>query len=473
MTRRFVVVALGWAVLTAQVGGAQAGPLDPRLGTQVDSIFSRFNTPGFPGCAVGIVQDGRLTYARGFGLASVELGVPITPATVFDIGSVSKQFTAMSVVLLAQEGKLSLDDEIQKFLPAVPRYARPVSLRHLLHHTSGLRDYIDVLYFSGVQNESVTGVREALDAIVRQRDPNFEAGAEHRYSNSGYFLLSLVVQKVSGKSLRDFAAERIFAPLGMTRTQFVNRHDQVVPGKAASYSATRPGDFRLALANWEQTGDGAVNTTVEDLLLWEQNFYSGRVGGAAAIRELETPGVLNDGTAITYAKGLVVGRRRGLREVSHGGAWAGFRAFLARFPEQRTSVMALCNLANAGPGPLAHRVADVLLAAQYTEAAPAQVFTPRPPPAPPAGPAAALPHSAYVGRYRSEELLADWQILQVGDSLRIRIGPVVEGAVTPQPDGGFQAAEIPIRFLITNGRVTGLSITTRGARGFTLTKATP
>ncbi len=475
MTRRLAALVLGCTVLAARPASAQTGELDQRMASRVDSVFSRFTAPGFPGCALGVVQDGRLAYAKGFGLASIELGVPITPATVFDIGSVSKQFTAMSIVLLAQDGKLSLNDEIQKYLPEIPRYARPVTLRHLLHHTSGIRDYIAVLYASGLQDESVTGDREALEAIVRQRDPNFESGAEHRYSNSGYFLLSLVVQKVSGRTLRDFAAERIFVPLGMTHSQFVNRHDQVVPGKAASYSADRPSGFRLALANWEQTGDGAVNTTIEDLLLWEQNFHSRRVGGAAAIRELETTGVLNDGKAISYAKGLVVDRRRGLREVSHGGSWAGFRAFLARFPEQRTSVMVLCNVGNAGPGPLAHRVADLLLADHYTEAAVAPVFTPFQPAGAvaDADKAPALPLSAYVGRYRSDELLADWQIVQVRDSLRIRIGLVVEGPVTPQPDGSFVAADFPIRFLLTAGQVTGLSITNRGARALILTKAIP
>ena len=389
-----VLLWVGLALAPAGPIHSQGGRLEPGLVARIDSVFHRFSATGSPGCALGIVRDGRLVYAQGYGLAGIELGVPITPATVFDIGSVSKQFTAMSVVLLAQDGRLSLDDEIQKFVPRVPRYSRPITLRHLLHHTSGLRDYIDVLSMSGIQEEAVTGDREALEAIARQQLPNFAAGDEYRYSNSGYFLLSLVVQRVSGKSLRDFAAERIFGPLGMTHTQFVNRHDQIIPDKAGSYATGRGAGFRLALANWEQTGDGAVNTTLEDLARWDQNFYTGTVGGAVAIRELETPGLLNDGKPITYALGLVVGRRRGLRKVSHGGAWAGFRAHMARYPEVRTSIVCLCNLANAGPEPLSNRVADIVLANRYTTPDVPNPFVPRPPavaPPPVGGRATAAP----------------------------------------------------------------------------------
>src|ERR1041385_6854545 len=210
--------------------GAQTPGVTPALAARVDSVFAAFTAPGSPGCALGVVQDGRLGYSGGYGLASIELGVPITSRTVFDIGSVSKQFTAMAVLLLAREGKLSLDDEIQKYLPEIPRYARPVTSRHLLHHTSGLRDYIDLLGWSGVQEESVTGDRDALAILARQRAANFEAGAEYLYSNSGFFLLSVIVRRASGKSLRAFAAERIFGPLGMRHSFYLDDHNEIVPG---------------------------------------------------------------------------------------------------------------------------------------------------------------------------------------------------------------------------------------------------
>jgi CubicO group peptidase (beta-lactamase class C family) len=457
------LLALAFQQATAQ----DAKQLDPALAARVDSVFVGFAAPGSPGCALGIMRDGRLVYAKGYGLANLELGVPITPATVFDLGSVSKQFTALAIVLLAQDGKLSLDDEVQKYLPEIPRYERPVTVRHLLHHTSGIRDYIDLLFWSGVQEESVTGDREALEILSRQRAANFTAGAEHLYSNSGYFLLSQIVKRASGRSLREFAAERIFNPLGMRHTFFLDNHAEIVPGKAGSYApAGRARDrFQLALANWEQTGDGGVQTSVEDLLLWDRNFSSGVVGGATAIRELETPGVLNDGKAIVYALGLVVDSSyRGVRRVSHGGAWAGFRAFLTRFPQQRVSLSTLCNVANANPSQLALRVADLLLAGEL-KAATTNPFTPFT--GQPGNPA--RPLADYVGRYHSDELLADWVVRLAGDSLRVRIGPLLEETVALTPRG-FRFAGAQLQFLETDGRVTGITLTSRGARDFRLNR---
>lgn len=349
-----------WMLLAGAPLAGQPTALEPALIARIDSVYARFAAPGSPGCALGIVQGGRY-HTRAYGLASIELGVPITPATVFDIGSVSKQFTAMSVVLLAQDGKLSLDDEIQKFVPEVPRYAQPVTLRHLLHHTSGLRDYIDVLGWSGISDEAVTTDADALLAISKQRGTNFAPGGEFLYSNSGYFLLSVVVKRASGESLRDFAYRRIFAPLQMTHTQFVDRHEMIVAGKAGSYASGPKGGFILALANWEQTGDGAVNTTVEDLFKWDRNLETGTVGGAAGLKEIHTVGVLNGGVPITYALGLTVDDYRGTRRVSHGGAWAGFRAHIVRFPDQKLSLISLCNLSNSNPGELNQRVSLLLL----------------------------------------------------------------------------------------------------------------
>lgn len=471
-TRRYALFTASLFCLGFRQAAAQVPiPLDPAMAARVDSLFSRFTAAGSPGCALGVMRDGELAYAKGYGLANVELGVPITPATVFDLGSVSKQFTALAVVLLARDGKLSLDDEIQKYLPEIPRYSRPVTVRHLLHHTSGIRDYIDLLFWSGALEESVTGDREALAILARQRAPNFAAGAEYLYSNSGYFLLSVIVRRASGRSLRQFAVERIFAPLGMRHSFFLDNHAEIVPGKAGSYApAAPPRDrFQLALANWEQTGDGGVQTTVEDLLQWERNWSSGAVGGHAAIHELETRGVLNDGKRIRYALGLNVDSSyRGLRRISHGGSWAGFRAQLTRFPEQGTAIATLCNVANADPWLLSQQVAELILAAEFRA----------PPPAAPAAPPErssgkpARPLADYSGRYQSDELLADWIVWQAGDSLVVRIGPMLEQAVALSPRG-FLFAGAQLQFVETDGRVAGISLTSRGARDFRLTRITP
>ena len=349
-------IALAIAVLSPLPAAAQSGDAHAR----VDAIFARF-TAETPGCALGVVRDGALVHAKGYGQASLELAVPITPATVFDIGSASKQITAASIVLLAQQGKLALDDDLRKYVPDIPDYGRKITLRHLLHHTSGLRDYISLLTLAGAQEESVTTDADALAAIVRQKGLNFAPGDDYLYSNTGYFLLSLVVKKASGKPLREFAQEHIFAPLGMNDTQILDDHSKVIAGKAASYTTKRDGGFRNATSNWEQTGDGAVQSTVGDLAKWDANFYSGRVGGAALVRELETPGVLNDGAAIDYALGLTVDQYRGLRRVAHGGSWAGFRSYTVRFPDQKLSALVLCNRADGDPGTLATRVAETYL----------------------------------------------------------------------------------------------------------------
>jgi CubicO group peptidase (beta-lactamase class C family) len=365
MTLRLVLTI---AVLCPAAAAAQ--PADVEAG--VDAVFARF-TAQTPGCAVGVVRDGVLVHAKGYGQASVELGVPITPATVFDIGSVSKQITAASIVLLAQQGKLALDDDLRKFVPEIPDYGQKITLRHLLHHTSGLRDYIGLLTLAGAQEESVTTDADALAAIVRQKGVNFAPGDDYLYSNTGYFLLSLVVRKASGKPLREFAQEHIFGPLDMKHTQILDDHTKVIAGKAASYAPKRDGGFRNVTSNWEQTGDGAVQTTIGDLAKWDANFYNGRVGGAALGRELETTGLLNDGAAIDYALGLTVDQYRGLRRIAHGGSWAGFRSYTVRFPDQKVSTFVLCNRADGDPGTLATKAAE-----RYLEKA----MTPLPAPSP-------------------------------------------------------------------------------------------
>ncbi|HEX3554209.1 MAG TPA: serine hydrolase domain-containing protein [Thermoanaerobaculia bacterium] len=343
------------------------------LASQVDAVFSPYAKPGSPGCALAVIQDGRIAYEKGYGLASLEQGVPITPQTVFDIGSTSKQFTAASVLLLAQEGKLSLDDDVHKYIPELPDYGTPVTLRHLLHHTSGIRDYINLMVFGGINVEDWTTDDDALAVLARQKKLDFKPGDEHSYSNSGYFLLSLVVKRASGKPLRQLAQERIFGPLGMTSTRYLDDHTEVVPRRAASYAPGEGGRFKVQTANWEQTGDGAVQTTVEDLAKWDQNFYTPKVGGSWLVEQLQTTGTLNSGEAITYARGLVVSRFRGLRRVAHGGAWAGYRAQLMRFPDQRFSVVTLCNLASSNPTLLAQQVAEIYLAGQLQTATPPPV----------------------------------------------------------------------------------------------------
>ena len=346
---------------SAQARGAGADPLPAAVRARIDAVFAPLARPGSPGCALAIYRDGAIAYERGYGLASLELGVPITPKTVFDIGSTSKQFTAFSVLLLEREGKLSLDDDVRRFLPELPVYERPITVRHLLLHTSGLRDYLTLWELAGVKTESWTTQREAVALVERQRATNFPAGEEWLYSNTGYLLLAEIVQRASGKSLKDFARERIFEPLGMAHTFYLDDHTQVVAGKATGYEPRERGGFSVDMSNFEQIGDGGVQTTVEDLLLWDRNFYATKVGDAALVARAQQTGKLNSGKPLDYAAGLSIGSYRGLPFVRHGGSWAGYRAELLRFPSQKTSVACLCNLGTAGPSRLADRVADIVL----------------------------------------------------------------------------------------------------------------
>jgi CubicO group peptidase (beta-lactamase class C family) len=348
---------------------ALAKPAPEELSPRVDQIFAEYGSDS-PGCALGVVRDGGLVYSKGYGLASLELGVPISPQTVFDIGSIAKQFTATAILLLAQDGKLSVDDDIRKHIPEMPDYGTPITLRHLLHHTSGIRDYIGILRLGGINLEDVATEEESLALIARQKALDFSPGERFSYSNSGYFLLSVVVERVSGKPIRAFAQERIFGPLGMTSTQYLDDHTMVIPRSATSYVPRPDGGFRLVTSDWEQTGDGGIKTTVEDLVKWDRNFYDPKVGGPALIEQLETTGVLNSGEKIDYARGLFVDEYRGLRRVAHNGGWMAFASDMTRFPDERLSVITLCNIGNVDPTDLSTQVADLYLADRLQPAAP-------------------------------------------------------------------------------------------------------
>ena len=361
----------------------------------VDAVFARYDRTDSPGCALGVYENGRIAYARGYGMANLELMSAITPQSVFDIGSTSKQTTAMSIMLLANQGKLSLDDDIRKYVPELPKYEHTITIRHILTHTSGLRDYLTLFSLAGIDDADLTTDDDALQAIVRQKELNFQPGEQWLYSNSGFFLASVIVERVSGKSLPEFARENVFTPLGMSHTRYNDDHRAVIPMRATGYDDRGDGSFATYMSNYEQTGDGAIQTSIEDMQKWDENFYTAQVGGRAALDAMQTPMVLNNGRKQTYALGLGVDAYRGLRTVSHGGSWAGYRAELLRFPEKHTSFAVLCNLATTNPSALARRVADVWLASAL---GPAQGFVAFKPAS--AG-ASGGDARAYVGLYRN------------------------------------------------------------------------
>src|SRR6267142_3935704 len=350
---------------------ANGSSADDKKTAAVDEVFADLTKAGSPGCALGVYQDGKIIYSKGYGLANLEENVAIKPQSVFDIGSTSKQFTAASILLLEKQGKLSVNDDVRKYIPELPDYGQKITILHLLNHTSGLRDYLTLMELAGVNTDSVTTDKDALQMIYRQKALNFAPGGDWLYSNTGFFLLSVIVKRVSGKTLREFAEENLFAPLEMTHTRYRDDHTSLIANRAMAYDAKeKGGGYSLNVSYFEQTGDGAVHTSVEDLLKWDENFYSGQIGGKEFLSEIQEQGKLNDGKVLDYAKGLFVGKYRGLRFVDHGGSWGGYRAQLLRFPEQHFSVACLCNLANENPEKRAHEVADMFLAAEMKEPKP-------------------------------------------------------------------------------------------------------
>lgn len=348
------------AVLPQPLAAQSATGADSASESWLDSIFSRFASAKVaPGCAVGLTRDGSLVLARNYGLADIARRVPIQADTRFYLASLSKQFTAMSVVLLAQDGRLSLDDSVRKWVPEVPSFGARITLRELLRHTSGLRDYYTLLGVSGWPADGELSETQFLDLVAHQKNLNFKPGDEFLYSNTGYALLSIVVRRASGKSLREFADARIFKPLGMTHTEYRDDHRVLVQNAAVGYEVAA-GKLRVSESNSDVVGDGGVFSTVGDLAKWDANFTSGRVGGLDGVALLQEQGRLNDLAPVQYGLGLAIGRLGGLKTVSHSGSYGGFRSTYLRFPERNASVITLCNT-TAAPPSLAEQVALVML----------------------------------------------------------------------------------------------------------------
>lgn len=338
---------------------------------KVDEIFAEWKSQESPGCTVAVAENGHTQLSRGYGMADLEHDVPITPATIFEAGSVSKQFTATAALLLVQQGKLALTDDVRKYVPELPDYGKPLTIDHLLHHTSGLRDWGAVAGVSGwPRGTRIHTHAHMLDIASRQKALNYEPGAEFSYTNTGYNLLAVIIERITGQSFAEFTRQQIFEPLGMKHTSWRDDFTRIVKGRAIAYVKEKDG-FHNEMPFENVHGNGGLLTTVDDLLLWNENFTHGKVGGPALLAALQRRGRLNDGREIEYAGGLFMTSYDGLPEVSHGGATAGYRAFLARYPEQRLSVAVLCNLGNIDPSTLAHRTADLFLAGKKPAAAPA------------------------------------------------------------------------------------------------------
>lgn len=471
------------------------GPLagDSARAARVDALFAEWDRDDSPGASVAVVRDGEIVLARGYGSAQLEHGVPIEASTVFHVASVTKQLTAFGIVLLARDGALSLDDDIREHLPELPELGDTVRIRHLIHHTSGIRDQWELLAMAGWRLDDVITREQILRLMRRQRELNFEPGSEYLYSNMGYTLLAEIIERVGGKPFPEWMAERVFRPLGMERTHLHVDHEHLVPGRAYSYalrracrdegsggptpaagagaSARDPGcrgvrRWRKEVLSYANAGATSLFTTAPDLARWLRNLETGRVGGAGAVRRMHARGVLTDGDTLDYAFAIARGEHRGRTTWAHGGADAGFRTYVLRIPEPSLGVVVLSNLASFDPGGMARKVADVYLdvdpgAVASGEDAPdeardsARAAAPARP-----GPSREL-LERYAGRYDVEEIGLMTIALTDEDRLTASTGGEAI-ALSPEPrsDSSF-LAEGPaarIRFVREEGEVTGLVV---------------
>ena len=420
-----MVIAGG--IMAATPVAKQSASLEPR----VDQVFARW-TQATPGCAVGVSVDGKNVLEKGYGMADLEHETPNRAGTIFEAGSVSKQFTAAAVLLLVKDGKLKLDDPVRKYVPELPDYGAPLTIRHMLNHSSGLRDWGSVAGIGGwPRTTRVYTHAHVLDILSRQKSLNFPSGTRYSYSNSGYNLAAIIVSRVSGESFADFSRKRIFEPLNMTRTSWRDDFTRVVKGRAIAYSDAG-GTFRMNMPFENVHGNGGLLTTVGDLLRWTANFARPVVGDAAFVKEQQEPGRFNDGRAHGYALGLMIGPYKGVRQVGHSGSTAGYRAHLMEFPDQKVAVGVLCNVSSGAATQYAQTVADLYLgSAIKTDAdsgASVNRYTLK-----------TEEIEAVVGLYRNTETGEPLTLVRDGGSVRL------EGGAALQAESGS-------RFTATNGR---------------------
>ncbi len=404
-----LLASLAMLVAWQAPGRAQAAATPGAIEEKVDAIFARWDSTTTPGCAVAASVNGQVVLRKAYGMADLEHGIVITPETIFEAGSVSKQFTAAAVLLLARDGKLSLDDPVRKYVPEVPDYGQPVTIRHMLTHTSGLRDWGNIAGLAGWPRTTRAYTHaHVLDIVSRQSALNFAPETEWSYSNTGYNLAAILVSRVAGEPFAEFTRKRIFEPLGMTRTSWRDDYTRIVPGRAMAYSL-RGGNFQTLMPFENVHGNGGLLTTVGDLLKWNANLDAPKVGDAAFVADMERSARLANGRDTQYGLGLFLGTYKGVREVYHSGSTAGYRAFLTRFPDQRVSVATLCNVTAAPAQTYAHQVADLYLAGALKAEAP-----PRP-----AVTLSAQELGAFAGLYKSRKRGVVATISVVQDTLRM------------------------------------------------------
>ncbi len=432
---------LGLALLLApRLTAAQAA--DDSLAVRVDALFASWDKPDTPGAAVAVARDGEIVYQRGYGSANLEYGLPITPKTVFLVASVSKQFTAFALAMLADQGKISLNDDVRKHVPELPDYGKKITIRHLIHHTSGLRDEFGLLAMAGYHMDDVITKETILDLAYRQKELNFDPGEEYVYCNTGYTLMAEIVERVTGQSFREWTSENMFEPLGMAHSHFRDDYQSIIKNRAQGYY--KDGEtYKKQVVNYASVGASGLYTTAEDLARWAMNFDHGRVGEAAVLEQVHQRGRLNKGDTLSYAFGQSIGQYKGHRRVSHGGSHRGFKTHLVRFPNDGLAVIVLGNWEEFNPAEMAYKVADVYLVDPPERLA------------------------EFSGEYYSEEVDATYHLAIEKGRLTARHRRYEPIPLTPSDTDAFSSDSWflqNLKFARADGRITGFRVSNSRVR---------
>jgi len=465
--RWFAVLLLGFFFLSTLASD------QPDIDSRVKELFAPGESRISPGCSVAVIRDGSFIFKESFGMADLEHGVPLASDSMFYACSVSKQFVAMCVLLLEEEGRLALDDDVREYLPDFPDYGTPITIRHLVHHTSGIKDYFGLWEMAGNDFQDYMPDQAVYELIKRQKSLNFTPGEEHLYSNSCYFLLYRIIEKVSDMNLREYADREIFTPLGMNDSFFHDDFRRLIPNRAMGYYPGENHGFLNQISRFDLVGSGGMFTCIEDFLPWDGNFYRNRLGRGdqELIRRMTTSGKLNNGKDVGYAFALVPGSYRGLEIIEHSGSLGGYRTHYLRFPGERFSVVILSNLSSFDPGSKARELAEIYLgegmqapegedSTHSAESLPAG--TDKEPATLTIDPAI---REQYSGAWHSEELDTTYRIEAHNDHLELKVRYRPAMKLNPAGPGYFEGTSLHIEFGIINaGEIDSFSAGVEGVR---------
>lgn len=448
--------------------------------TKIDSIFAGYDSLK-PGVAIAIVKDGKIDYKKGYGLANLDHDIPITSQTKFHIASVSKQFTAFAIYLLNSKGKLSLEDDIRKYIPELPPYSKVIKIKHLLAHTSGLRDQWALLTLAGWQMEDIITTEQILKLLSTQKELNFETGSQFGYCNSGYTLMAEIVKRISGESFSEFTRKNIFIPLGMNNTLFNEDLHQVIKNRATSYELVK-GSYQEKRLNYSTAGATSLTTTVEDLAKWVSNFENPVVGNKELIKNFTEVSQYDNGNPVIWAarpgdttfhaKGQLHWKHKGLAVISHGGHDAGFRAVLMRFPENNLAIITLSNNEHYQMLGKVLPVAELYLKDQFkeTEAPVSAAANTKPKKAEPFNNII----TNYTGIYKNEALAAEYTIRVKDDKLIMthpRLSDIVLTETGADKFSGVNSFSFEMSFVRESGKITGFTISNFGVKNLLFSKS--